>query len=206
MTIKIGDKVKRVGYSEWPHQFGKEGEVYEVLKVNNNGIVVIEGMPTASASAFEKVYTTPEGTIVNIGDKGVWEGVVYTLVGGPDPYGVEQPYWNGRGESSWNPLTTEGYTILPNNTQQTKEEPTMTATQPRTKGAMFTETKTTTVIKEVINGRGPNGSYVSIKPDGFVINLVIGASWHNRCAEGFSKKGLTELIEELTAVRDCMGN
>ena len=72
--------------------------------------------------------------------------------------------------------------------------------------SMFVEEVKTKKIKEAIDGRLPNGAEVSFKGrDGYgLVELVVGASWSDRGARFFDKKSLTELIDNLTEVRDLM--
>lgn len=66
--------------------------------------------------------------------------------------------------------------------------------------------KTTYKVNRVIDGCGPNGSYMSVIPSegGKSIELVIGAAAEDRCAAYQNKKSLTELIQILTKIRDGM--
>ena len=60
-------------------------------------------------------------------------------------------------------------------------------------------------LVEVIDGSGPDCTFMSVekRPSGS-ISLVIGAQWHNRCAYGFSKEGLADLIETLKEIHEVM--
>lgn len=70
----------------------------------------------------------------------------------------------------------------------------------------FVKTVTTHKINRVIDGCGPNASYMSVIPSlgGGSIELVIGAAAEDRCAAYQNKESLTELIRILTEIRDCM--
>lgn len=59
--FKVGDRVRRVGASSWPEQYGHVGEEYTVLSVDAGGrIVVIDGKTGADASSFELVPARSE--------------------------------------------------------------------------------------------------------------------------------------------------
>ena len=70
----------------------------------------------------------------------------------------------------------------------------------------FVKTETKTTILETKNGNGPDYTYVSIVPsyNNRKIDLVIGAHFSARCASGFSKESLGELIKILQKVHDAM--
>lgn len=71
--------------------------------------------------------------------------------------------------------------------------------------SMFTETVTTTKIKEVIEGVGPKGALVSVQQTNEnTVRLVIGARWEHAFASRFNKEGLEELISDLQKVADCL--
>lgn len=54
--FKVGDKVRRVDASPWPHQFGEVGGEYTVLDIDGAGnLIIFEGCKGASAKAFELV-------------------------------------------------------------------------------------------------------------------------------------------------------
>lgn len=72
--FKVGDKIRRVGYSPWPEQHGYVGEVYTVLKMAASCPVVVEGCGGASPSCFELVSEAPvikplKDFDVKVGDK-----------------------------------------------------------------------------------------------------------------------------------------
>lgn len=52
-AFKEGDWVRRVTHADAPGRFGEVGKLYKVLDVNVGGIVIIDGAPAASPSAFE---------------------------------------------------------------------------------------------------------------------------------------------------------
>lgn len=68
----------------------------------------------------------------------------------------------------------------------------------------FVETVTTKTLVDVIDGDGPNDTYMSLEQIGSAINLVIGARYSDRCASWFEKKGLQELIDTLQEIHDAM--
>mgnify|MGYP000852567223 CR=1 FL=1 len=53
--FKVGDVVRRINDSDWPHQYGKKGEIYTVLDVKFGGPVVIAGGSPAMEHCFELV-------------------------------------------------------------------------------------------------------------------------------------------------------
>jgi hypothetical protein len=60
--------------------------------------------------------------------------------------------------------------------------------------AKFVVTKK--AVNKVIDGNGPQCSYMSVEPEGHYgkgINLVIGAAWSDRCSCAFGKEGVKEL-------------
>jgi hypothetical protein len=73
--IKVGDRVRRVVASDWPHQYGAFDEVYTVLDINEAGsLVVIDGAPGASAHAFKKepdnvIARDKNGNELQVGDR-----------------------------------------------------------------------------------------------------------------------------------------
>ena len=147
----------------------------------------------AALELVEEEYKTPEGVMVKVGDKGVWYGYEYTLVDGPNPRGEGGVHWSA-GKYSWNPLTVRGYTLKQENVNKEKE-----------KKLTETTTVTETKIKEVLDGQLSNGAFISTKlwPKG-EIELVVGARYSDAYGSFFNKESLTELIEELTAVRDLL--
>jgi hypothetical protein len=72
----------------------------------------------------------------------------------------------------------------------------------------FVEQVTTTKLCEVIDGMGPGGTYMSVKPytEGDAIRLVIGAQWKDECASSLSKDGLGQLICTLQDIHKAMSN
>lgn len=56
--FKIGDRVRRTGYSLWPAHYGEVGSVYTVLDADAFGITVVEGKGQASENDFELVTPT----------------------------------------------------------------------------------------------------------------------------------------------------
>ena len=177
--IAIGDKIKT-------NFWGLEGDIHTVVEVLPHGICASCDKEFGnfgyfySESEFEKVYTTPEGTVVSIGDKGVWEGdfghgAEYILVEGPNPYGEDEPYWNRKDDYGWNPLSCKGYTVAKKEVEQTKE-----------KQMRFTETVTETKIKEAIDKVSTDIGYMSVAPHSKrQVRVVVGAEWKNRCASIF---------------------
>lgn len=53
--FKVGDRVRRVGHSDWPWQFGEVGKEYTVLEMRGNSPVVIAGNSGADEHAFELI-------------------------------------------------------------------------------------------------------------------------------------------------------
>ncbi len=68
----------------------------------------------------------------------------------------------------------------------------------------FVDAVTTRTINTVIDGSGPQHSYMSVEPVGTSLNLVIGACYEDACACSFSKGGLGELIEILKEIHTAM--
>lgn len=73
--------------------------------------------------------------------------------------------------------------------------------------------KTTTTIERVMNVKGPDLVNMSVVPltdrmDGkvTVIDLVIGAPFHDHFASSLSKKGVLELAAMLIEIADAMEN
>lgn len=71
---------------------------------------------------------------------------------------------------------------------------------------MFVEEVKTKRIKSVVDGRLSSGAMVSVEgPDADgLIRLVVGAFWSHREACYLDKESMTELIDNLTEVRDLM--
>lgn len=53
--FKLGDRVRRIDESHFPLGFGRIGEEYQVLGVEQGGIVVVDGYAAASVDSFELV-------------------------------------------------------------------------------------------------------------------------------------------------------
>ena len=71
--------------------------------------------------------------------------------------------------------------------------------------AKFVVTKK--AVNKVIDGNGPQSSYMSVEPEGHYgkgINLVIGARYESAVACSFSKEGVKELIDILTDIHEAM--
>lgn len=65
--------------------------------------------------------------------------------------------------------------------------------------------KTVTTVNKVINGIGPNHTYMSVNPlSSGSIDLVIGAAYGEKCASIFNKTSLQELIDTLQQIHDVM--
>jgi len=69
--------------------------------------------------------------------------------------------------------------------------------------------KTETVVKkkivDAINVDGPGDCYMSFEEvDGGMYNLVIGASYKDRCASLFTKDSIKELIDILQEIHDTL--
>lgn len=70
----------------------------------------------------------------------------------------------------------------------------------------FIETVTTSKIKSVVNGRGPDHITISMKVNSSNkgIELVIGHAYDYYNSGNLSKVGLSQLIDQLTGVRDLL--
>jgi hypothetical protein len=67
----------------------------------------------------------------------------------------------------------------------------------------FVETKKQ--VRKVINGEGPNDTFMSVVPSGGgAIGLVFGAVYEDACAHYLCKDGLKELIDILKDIHDAM--
>ena len=67
-----------------------------------------------------------------------------------------------------------------------------------------TETITKKTINTVIDGDTLNFAYMSVVPDGDILDLVIGAKYEDRVACAFSKNSLAELIRVLQDIHEAM--
>lgn len=71
----------------------------------------------------------------------------------------------------------------------------------------FVKTVTTRTILQVIDGDGPDCIYMSVDPlTSGGIDLVIGATFKDKCASALSKDGLRQLIDILTEIHEAMEN
>lgn len=61
-----------------------------------------------------------------------------------------------------------------------------------------------TVLKDVIDGRGPCSVLMSVTRSGYnAIEITIGAFHKNRCSGFFNRDSLGELIEILTEIKNA---
>tara|TARA_R110000851_G_scaffold9707_10_gene35867 strand:+ start:1506 stop:2282 length:777 start_codon:yes stop_codon:yes gene_type:complete len=195
----VGDEVRIIGPIR--SAYGSVGDCGEVESIEEKGYVdpyrgrtyLVNGWwyGEDALELIKEEYKTPEGVVVKVGDVGVWDGYEYILVDGPNPRGEGGVHWKSTiGE--WNPLSAKGYTIKQENVNKEKE-------------MELTETVTETKIKEVLDGKLSNGACIStgVWAEG-EIKLVVGAKYSAAYHCYFDKEALTELIEELTAVRDLL--
>ena len=68
----------------------------------------------------------------------------------------------------------------------------------------FVETVMKKTLVDVIDGDGPNNTFMSLKQSGKAINLVIGARYEDRWASWLGKESLQELINVLQEIHDAM--
>jgi hypothetical protein len=72
----------------------------------------------------------------------------------------------------------------------------------------WVSTKEVKTINKVVDGTGPQGSYLSITSGNCksynTVGIVFGAMFEDRSCYELSKSGLTRLIEILTEVKDAM--
>ena len=196
--FNVGDEVRIIGPIRSAHEsVGDCGEVEDSrgdsYLTGYNGTIYQVNDWWYGEDALELVeeeYKTPEGVVVKVGDKGVWWGHEYTLVDNPVDSCRGKVYWKSK--FGWNPLDTKGYTLKQKNVNKEKE-------------MKLTETVTETKIKKVLDGELSNGAYIStgVWEEG-EIKLVVGAKYSDAYCCYFNKESLTELIEELTAVRDLL--
>ena len=66
------------------------------------------------------------------------------------------------------------------------------------------EIKVTKSVAMVIDGDGPDCTYMSVRPVPHGISLVIGAKWSDQCCCNLSKNGVAELIAILQDVHSAM--
>ena len=66
------------------------------------------------------------------------------------------------------------------------------------------EVVTTRTLVEQKDAYGPDGIWMSVARDGRSLALVIGAEWEHASACYLSKKGLAELIKELTLIHEAL--
>lgn len=61
-------------------------------------------------------------------------------------------------------------------------------------------------IKTVIDGSGPTNSFVSLLPnkDKTAVDLIVGATFKDRCASAFGKQNLIELAALLVTIASNM--
>lgn len=77
-----------------------------------------------------------------------------------------------------------------------KEEKTM---------SKYVEEVTTKKIKNVKDGYGPDGVLISVNQYGVDnIELIIGATYSSKCCSGLTKRGLKQLIGDLTEIHDAL--
>lgn len=67
-----------------------------------------------------------------------------------------------------------------------------------------TEIITKKTINEVVDGRLPNGTLVSVRQTGPCVQLTIGASFENREGYWFTKNSLADLIKVLQDIHEAM--
>ena len=191
--FKVGDKVKKVNGKN----FGDGEKVNTILEYKSahwdSKIVPWVHQGWLSESDLELVEE--DKSWPQVGDKGIWQGSVYTLVN--DGKRSSWPYWKGKDDCSWNPFTTKGY--KPYYEEETeKGEDNMTENSNQ-----FVET--TKVIKEVINTLDSGGAKMSVEPTGKAnVRLTIGAEYRHGGANCFNKRTLQDLIHNLQEVCDLL--
>lgn len=190
-----GDFVKRTTVTSWSEEFGVVGEEYEVLKVNNSGSISVIKNKFASRAAFELVFRPKfkAGDVVRkVSGKPFGNGKVVNVI---------QKY--AKIHSGYVPWVENGW-INEDKLMLVEEKETRVMGNNNPFVVEEVQTTVTKKINTLVNGCGPGASYVSIRKDGDGINLVIGAKYEDELCGYFSKSTLTELIQQLTEVRDLM--
>lgn len=74
-----------------------------------------------------------------------------------------------------------------------------------TKSFVKTETVTVKEVVSKIDVDGPGGCYMSVKKlSSNHLEIVVGATFKDRCAANFSKETLKELIDTLQEIHDTL--
>lgn len=66
------------------------------------------------------------------------------------------------------------------------------------------EIKVTKSVATVIDGDGPDCTYMSVKPSPLGVSLVLGARWKDQSCANLSKNGVAELIAILQDIHSAM--